>query len=427
MGLISIIPIILAFFSMGYMFTEKGRGFQKQYMDSLEEMSGEAVDYVRGIPVVKTFGQSIFSFKRFYNSIIKYRDQVAKYTMSSRIPMTFYNVIMQSTPFFLIILAIFLINRGEVISLVLTNLIFFVIIAGNFTLTFMKSAYLSQAKNKAISSVDRLEDQFSYKKLDFGNKSNFSKHDIEFKNVSFSYGDNGKKILDNISFKIKEGETFALVGQSGGGKTTIARLVPRFWDVDEGEVLIGGVNIKEYTKETLMDNVSFVFQNTKLFKTSIRENIIFGRGNISTVDLDKAIDASQSRSIIDSLPNGVETIIGSKGTYLSGGEQQRIALARGILKDAPIVILDEATAFADPENEELIQKALKELRVGKTTLMIAHRLSSVVDVDKILFIKEGKIVEEGSHEELLGRGGLYKDMWDEYQKSISWKIGGSHE
>jgi ATP-binding cassette subfamily B protein len=254
------------------------------------------------------------------------------------------------------------------------------------------------------------------------NEKYIKDHSIEFKDVVFSYEGADKRAVDNISFKLNEGETVALVGASGGGKTTIARLAARFWDVDEGEILVGGINVKKIPKEKLMDNISFVFQNTKLFKGPLRENIVFGKKNAGQEEIEKAIDFSQSREIINDLSDGLDTVIGTKGTYLSGGEQQRIALARAFVKNAPIVLLDEATAFADPENEHLIQKALKELSRGKTTLMIAHRLTSVRNVDRILVIESGKIAEEGTHEDLLKKGGLYKTMWDEYQKSIEWKI-----
>jgi ATP-binding cassette subfamily B protein len=254
------------------------------------------------------------------------------------------------------------------------------------------------------------------------NPKKIIKKSLEFKDVVFSYDGANKRAIDKISFKLNEGETMALVGPSGGGKTTIARLAARFWDVDEGEVLVGGVNVKDISKEELMNNISFVFQNTNLFKGTLKENVTFGKQGISDYTINKAIDASQSREIIDNLKDGLDTVIGSKGTYLSGGEQQRIALARAMVKNAPIVLLDEATAFADPENEHLIQKALHKLSQNKTSLMIAHRLTTVRDVDKILVIDDGKIVEQGSHEELMKNKGLYRTMWDEYQKTIEWKI-----
>ncbi|QOR36834.1 ABC transporter ATP-binding protein [Clostridium sp. 'deep sea'] len=423
MGLASLIPIILGFITMRFMVNTKGKNFQKAYYDSLEEMSSESVEYIRGIPVVKTFGQTIFSFKRFYNSIIKYKEMVYAYTVLWQKPMSFYTIILQSTAFFLVPMAIFLVGRGDNLPLVLADFVFYLLIAPIFTTLLMKSMHFRQKTLIAEQAIDRLDNLLAYPSMSYINNSKKIKdYSLEFKDVVFSYEGSDKPAINKISFKLNEGQTIALVGASGGGKTTIARLATRFWDVDQGEVLLGGVNVKDISKKELMDNISFVFQSTKLFKGSLRDNIIFGKENASEEQINKAIDFSQSRNIVDALPDGLNTIIGSKGTYLSGGEQQRIALARAIVKNAPIVLLDEATAFTDPENEHLIQKALKELSRGKTTLMIAHRLTSVQNVDKILVINNGKIAEAGTHEELLSKGGIYKKMWHEYQKSVDWKI-----
>ncbi|GAU75840.1 ABC transporter ATP-binding protein [Fusibacter sp. 3D3] len=423
MGLVSLIPIALGFMTMRFMMSEEGQKFQKNYYDSLEEMSSESVEYIRGIPVVKTFGQTIFSFKRFYNSIIRYKEMVHAYTVLWRKPMSFFTTVMQSAAFFLIPMAVFLVGRGDQLSLVLTDFVFYILISPIFTTLLMKSMHFQQNIMIAEQAIDRLDHLLEYKNMSYSEPSSRIKnYDLEFKEVAFSYEGSDKRAIDKISFKLNAGETIALVGASGGGKTTIARLAARFWDVDEGEVLIGGVNVKAIPKKVLMETVSLVFQNTKLFKGSLRENIVFGKENASKSDIDNAINFSQSKEIIENLSEGLNTIIGSKGTYLSGGEQQRIALARAMVKNAPIVILDEATAFADPENEHLIQKALKALSRGKTTLMIAHRLTSVQNVDRILVIENGRIVEEGSHTFLIDKGGLYKSMWDEYQKTVDWKI-----
>ncbi len=423
MGIASLVPIALGFITMRFMMSAEGKNFQKMYYDSLEEMSSESVEYIRGIPVVKTFGQSIFSFKRFYDSIINYKEMVHAYTLLWQKPMSFYSTIMQSAAFFLIPMAIFLVGRGENLALVIADFVFYILISPIFTMLLMKSMHFQQNTMIAEQAIDRLDHLLDYPAMsNIENKKNIKNHSLEFKNVSFSYAGSDKPAVEKISFKLNKGETIALVGASGGGKTTIARLAARFWDVDEGEVLVGGINVKEIPKKELMNSISLVFQNTKLFKDSLKENIIFGKENVTKEELDKAIDFSQSREIIESFSAGIDTVIGSKGTYLSGGEQQRIAIARAIVKNAPIVLLDEATAFADPENEHLIQKALKELSRGKTTLMIAHRLTTVQNVDRILVIQEGKIAEEGSHKELLKLGGIYKAMWEEYQKSVDWKI-----
>ena len=424
MGLASLVPIILGFITMRFMTSTKGKQFQKNYFDSLEEMSSESVEYVRGIPVVKTFGQSIFSFKRFYNSIIRYKEMVHAYTLLWRKPMSFYTIIMQSAAFFLIPMAIFLVGNGENLALVLADFIFYILISPIFTMLLMKSMHFQQNSMIAEQAIDRLDNLLNYPAMSYSkNPRTIKSHSLEFKNVAFSYEGAGKRAVDGISFKLNEGETIALVGASGGGKTTIARLAARFWDVNEGEVLVGGINVKDISKKELMDNISFVFQSTKLFKGTLKENIVFGKKDVTETDIHNAVDSSQSREIIEGLQDGLDTVIGSKGTYLSGGEQQRIALARAFVKNAPIVLLDEATAFADPENEHLIQKALKELSRGKTTLMIAHRLTSVRNVDRILVIENGQIAEEGTHEALMSKRGLYKTMWDEYQQSVAWKIG----
>jgi len=423
MGLCSLVPIILGFATMSFMMTEKGREFQKQYMDSLEEMSSQSVEYIRGIPVVKTFGQTIFSFKRFHDSIMGYKDMVYAYTLIWRRPMSFYTVIMESAAFFLVPLSILLIGRGGEPYLILADFIFYLLIAPTFTQVLMRSMHFRQNALIADQALDRIDRLVNAPAMDFPSPACGTKEaSIEFRNVKFYYEGANTPAIDGIDFTVREGEVVALVGPSGGGKTTIARLAARFWDVSEGEVLIGGKGIKDYSKEELMDKVSFVFQSTRLFKGTLRENIVFGKEGVRGDSLDKAIEYSQSREIISSHREGLETVIGSKGTYLSGGEQQRIALARAIVKDAPIVLLDEATAFADPENEHLIQKGLKELSRGKTTLMIAHRLTTVQKADRILVLDKGRIAQQGTHDELIAQGGLYMDLWNEYQKSTTWKI-----
>jgi ATP-binding cassette subfamily B protein len=429
MGLATLVPIALGFFSMSFMMTNKGKAFQQQYYDALEEMSAESVEYVRGIPVVKTFGQSIHAFRRFYNSITRYKEMVYKYTLLWQKPMSFYTVIMQSAVFFLIPTAILLIGRGAQPGQVIVDFVFYVMIAPIFSMLLMKSMHFQQNVMIAKQAIDRLEGLLDYPEMAMAEDTLGVEeanpalgNSIEFRNVAFSYEGAQKPAVNRVSFKVEPGETVALVGASGGGKTTLARLAARFWDVDEGEVLVGDMNVKEIPKEDLMNHIAFVFQNTKLFKTSLRENIHFGRGDIDRNRIDKAIDLSQSREIIQQFPRGMDEVIGTKGVYLSGGERQRISIARAMVKDAPIVLLDEATAFADPENEHLIQNALQALSHGKTTLMIAHRLTSVQHLDRIIVVDQGEVKEQGNHQELLAKGGLYKSMWDEYQQSVAWKL-----
>lgn len=423
MGIASLIPILFGFFLMQFMTNTKGKNFQKNYYDSLEEMSAESVEYIRGIPVVKTFGQTIFSFKRFYRSIVRYKEMVIAFTLLWQKPMSLFTVVMESTAFFLVPTSIFLIGRGENLSLVLADFVFYLLISPIFTSLLMKSMHFQHNVMAAEQAIDRLDNLLNFPRMHYKETSQRIKdHSIIGKNVGFSYEGSTTKTLDTINFSIQEGETIALIGPSGGGKTTIARLIARFWDTDEGEITIGGVNVKNITKEELMNTVSFVFQTTQLMKGSLRYNLCFDRADVSDEEIHQALIDSQSLEIIEKLPDGIESIIGTQGTYLSGGEQQRIALARAMIKNAPIVLLDEATAFADPENEHLIQKALKKLSQGKTTVMIAHRLTTVQDADKILVIDKGKIVEQGNHVSLMKSKGIYKKMWDEYQSTIDWKI-----
>lgn len=424
LGLACIVPVVIAMLTMGYMMGTKGRQFMNSYMTSLEEMNAEAVEYVRGIPVVKVFQQTIYSFKNFYQSIMNYNKMVSGYTMAWEKPMSFYIVIINGFVFFLAPIAILLIDNGGNYAEVLLNFFLFVLITPVFSQNIMKSLYLNQALGLAGEAINRLENLLDYELFeDPSFPKSVQGFDIRFKDVSFTYPGGDRKAVDNVSFFIPQGKSVALVGASGGGKTTIARLVPRFWEADEGEVLIGSTHVKDIASQDLMKHISFVFQNTKLFKATLLENIKYGNPDSSMEEVQRAIEAAQCRDIIDKQPFGLETKIGVEGTYLSGGEQQRIVLARAILKNAPIVLLDEATSFADPENEYLIQQALKELTRGKTVLTIAHRLSNITGADLILVIDKGRIVEQGTHTELIGAQGVYSRMWSEYQQSVNWTIG----
>jgi ABC superfamily ATP binding cassette transporter, ABC/membrane protein len=423
LGAAAMIPLVGAIGIMGYMMNPKNNQFQRLYLDAQEKMGAEAVEYVRGIPVVKVFQQTVFSFKRFYDSIISYRDLVIKCTLVWHTPMSFYILAINAFAFVLVPTAIILIGHGGDTTTIVANVILYVVIAPLIASNVMKAMYLSQDLFMANEAVERLEQLTHIAPLSqHDDPKRAEAYDIRFNNVSFRYEGAEKDAVSHINLTIPEGKTVALVGASGSGKTTIARLIPRFWDVRYGSVTIGGVDVRDMRKDELMRNVSFVFQNTRLFKTSLIENLRYGNPDATTEQINRAIDLSQSREIIDRLPQGLDTVIGAEGTYLSGGEQQRIVLARAILKDAPIVVLDEATAFADPENEQLIRKALAHLTQGKTVLMIAHRLTTVQDADSIVVVNDGEIVEQGTHEELLSEEKYYHRMWNEYQQSVSWKL-----
>ncbi|MBO1363754.1 ABC transporter ATP-binding protein [Prevotella sp. A2931] len=423
LGIAAMVPIVCAFGIMGYMMSPKSNHFQRMYLDAQEKMSAEAVEYVRGIPVVKVFQQTVFSFKRFHDSIINYRDLVIKYTLSWRTPMSAYTVAINAFAFLLVPTGIIMIGHGGETTVIVADMVLYVLIAPVISANVMKAMHLSQNLFLANEAVDRLEQLTATPPLpESSNPEKAAAFDISLRNVSFRYEAAERDAVSHIDLDIPQGKTVALVGSSGSGKTTIARLVPRFWDVREGSLKIGGIDVRNMDKATLMRNVSFVFQNTRLFKTSILENIRYGSPDATMEQVNRAVDLSQSREIIERLPQGLNTVIGAEGTYLSGGEQQRIVLARAILKDAPIVVLDEATAFADPENEHLIRQAFAHLTRGKTVLMIAHRLTTVQDADNIVVVDNGRIAEQGTHQQLMEQAALYYKMWNEYQKAVAWKL-----
>ncbi|MDR0412209.1 MAG: ABC transporter ATP-binding protein/permease [Dysgonamonadaceae bacterium] len=418
-----LVPVIIGIAFMSFAMGENGRQFMRDYMNSLEEMNTEAVEYVRGIPVVKVFQQTIFSFKNFHRSIMNYNRLVLQYTLMWEKPMSAYTVFINSFVFFLAPVAILLTGYTGNYAAVLLDFFLFVLITPVFSGCVMKSMYLFQAMDLAGQAVDRIESLTAYKPLTIPVKPQpMNGYDIRFQNVSFTYPGMTKKALDDVTFHVTQGETVALVGASGSGKTTVARLVARFWEASEGQVCTGGVDVNEINPDELMQSVSFVFQNTRLFKTTLLENIRYGNPGATQEEVENAVDAAQCRDIVNRQPLGLNARIGAEGTYLSGGEQQRILLARALLKNAPIVILDEATAFADPESEHLIYKAFSTLSEGKTTLMIAHRLTSVTGADRILVLDNGRIAESGTHEELLNQNGMYLKMWNEYQQSVQWTL-----
>ena len=423
LGIAAMVPIVCAFGIMGYMMNPKNNDFLRIYLDAQEKMSAEAVEYVRGIPVVKVFQQTVFSFKRFHDSIINYRDLVIRYTLLWRMPMSAYTIAINAFAFLLVPTGIILIGHGGETAIIVSDMVLYVLIAPIIAANVMKAMHLSQNLFLANEAVDRLEKLTATPPLSESSEpEKAAAFDVSLRNVSFRYEAAERDAVSHIDLNIPQGKTVALVGASGSGKTTIARLIPRFWDVREGSLKIGGVDVRHMDKATLMRNVSFVFQNTRLFKTSILENIRYGNPDATIEQVNRAVDLSQSREIIERLPQGLNTMIGAEGTYLSGGEQQRIVLARAILKDAPIVVLDEATAFADPENEHLIRQAFAHLTCGKTVLMIAHRLTTVQDADNIVVVDNGRIAEQGTHQQLMEQATLYYKMWNEYQKSVEWKL-----
>ncbi len=403
LGLVSAIPILIGLLLMSFMMTKKAKVNRDEYFLGLSNLSSEAVEYVRGIPVVKTFAQSVESFDRLYSLIINMKNTVMEMTMSYKNKMALFEATSASTAFFLVPAAILFISSGGDMRIVLGNSVIYLLIGPAFGVFIMRSATINQYMYFAELALNKIDEILDYEELSYGEKYG-DDSGLEFRNVEFSYA--GDKVIDGISFNVKKGETVALVGTSGAGKTTIARLAARFWDVDSGEVLIGGINVKNYDQAALMRKIAFVFQRSDLFKMSIKENLLLGNPHADHAQIDEALVKSGAKEIIENLENGLDTVYGSKGTYFSGGETQRIAIARALLKDAELVILDEATAFADPENEHIIQASFKELAKDKTTLMIAHRLTTVADADRILVIDNGKIAESGRHDELLAQGGV---------------------
>ena len=423
LGLLSLIPAGFAFLCMGTMMGQQMKDKMTEYQNALEKMSSEAVEYVRGIPVVKTFGQSVFSFKRFQKSIKKYEKWTIAYTKELRIPMMFFTTLINAV-FAVLIAAAFLFTRGGGDSTFLLNLLFYIIITPILTVTLSKMMYAGENEMLVEDSLARIESIFAKQPLKEAENGKTPKDaSILLKDVSFRYENAGKDALHQINMEIKEGEHVALVGPSGGGKTTLANLVARFFDATEGSIAIGGVDVKEIPSRKLMDMVSFVFQDSKLLKMSVLENVRMGKKDATREEVLEALKNAQCEDIIEKLPDGIDTVIGTKGTYVSGGEAQRLSIARAMLKDAPILILDEATAFADPDNEAKVQAAFSKLSKGKTVIMIAHRLSSVADADRIFVLKDGTVKEQGTHDALCAANGLYAHMWEEYNKSVNWKVG----
>ena len=422
LGLLSLVPVFLAFLIMMAMTGKSMQQKMKEYQDALDDMSNEAVEYVRGIPVVKTFGQTIFSFRKFKDSIDRYQKWVIAYTKQLRGPMMFYTAAVNGVFAFLIAGAL-LFTRDGVTAEFLLNLIFYIIITPIISVTLTRIMFQSENAMIVDDALRRIDSVLNLEPLQETSRPRTPKDgSVELENIWFRY-DEEKDVLKGISLTIPTGRTVAFVGPSGGGKTTLANLIARFFDPQKGTVKIGGVNVKEITKEELMNTVSFVFQNSRLIKASILDNVRMGKPEATREEVMRALEMAQCSDIIEKLPDGIDTVIGTGGIYLSGGEQQRIAIARVMLKNTPVIIMDEATAFADPDNEVRVQEAFSNLARGKTVIMIAHRLSTITNVDKIFVVKDGQIAEEGTSEQLLEQGGLFSKMWKNYQTSVQWKVG----
>ena len=424
LGLISLIPAVIAFVLMGtLMMGPKMAADMKEYQNALESMSAEAVEYVRGIPVVKTFGQTVFTFKRFKAAIDEYEKWTLGYTRNMMAPMVGFTTAANGI-FAALIIAAFAFTGQGVTNEFILNLFFYVIITSVLTVTLMKIAYAGESQmivNDALGRVHELLDAAPL--AESGKDSAPADPSISLENVVFSYGDSGNNAIDGIDLSVRAWEHIALVGPSGGGKTTLASLIARFWDVKGGSVKIGGADVRDIPSDRLMEYVSYVFQDSRLLKMSIMDNVRMGRPGASDEEVMQALKDAQCMDIIEKFPDGANTMIGSKGIYVSGGECQRLSIARAFLKNAPILILDEATAFADPDNERLVQQAFEKLSKDKTVIMIAHRLSTVTNADRIYVLSDGKIAESGKHSELIAQNGIYSRMWNEYNRSVTWQVG----
>ncbi len=421
LGLLSLVPVALGFVIMSAMTGRRMADKMRQYGNALESMSNEAVEYVRGIPVVKTFGQSVFSFKKFKATIDEYEKWVIAYTKELRMPMMLYTAAINGVFAFLIVGGL-LFTRNGVTSEFLLNLLFYIIITPVISLTLTRIMYMSENELVVADALARVDSVLDAEPVPENDHPRHPKDaSVSLKDVHFSY-DGKTDVIKGVSLKIQPGQMVAFVGPSGGGKSTLANLICRFFDVQSGSVRVGGADVRDIPKEELMDTISFVFQNSRLLKGSILDNVRLGRAQATEAEVLAALKAAQCMDIVEKFPEGIHTVIGTKGVYLSGGEQQRIAIARAMLKNAPILLLDEATAFADPDNEARVQAAFAQLAKGKTVIMIAHRLSTVANADCIYVVQDGQIAESGTKDELCAQNGLFARMWQDYQASVQWKV-----
>ncbi len=427
MGAACLLAAVISIVAMFTMMGGKNAKLMAEYQAAQDVMSKAGTEYVRGIPVVKVFQQTVYSFRAFRQAIENYSTKAERYTDGvCRTPQSVNLTFTEGAFVFLVPVALLLapgaLSSGNFAGFV-TNFAFYAVFSAIISTALARIMFAASGSMMAKTALGRIDQVMSAPTLEITNNPQLPKdNSVEFRDVSFTYDGSELPALDHVSFKVKPGETVALVGPSGGGKTTAASLIPRFWDVSSGAVLVGGVDVRQTDPHALMDQVAFVFQNNRLFKASILENVRAAKPDASREEVLAALSAAQCDDIIAKLPQGIDTQIGTEGTYLSGGEQQRVALARAILKDAPIVVLDEATAFADPENEALIQKAFATLTQGRTVIMIAHRLSTVIGADRIIVLDSGKVVEQGTHEKLVKADGLYSRMWTDYNQAVQWRI-----
>ena len=430
LGLGSLVPVVLSYvIQMSAFGNEASKVFIEKYQTSLEDMNNAAVEYVRGIPVIKAFNQTIFSFRKFHETIVNYGRFVKDYTMAFETHMELFMTVIHHVYLFLLPVIILLAGGAEDYGAFALAAVFYLVFSVSLSMPFTKLMYVSQIGRQIADGIERMDSVLDTPPLpETSSPKTTDRYSVSFENLRFTYNDENEAVaLKNVSFTAEQGKVTALVGPSGSGKSTLAHLIPRFYDAAEGAVKIGGVDIRDMSSDYLMSIVSFVFQDVFLFKQSVMDNIRIGRKDAGREEVIAAAKAAQCHEFVEKLPRGYDTVIGTKNVHLSGGERQRLVIARAILKDAPVLVLDEATAFADPENEQKIRRAFEELMKNKTVIIIAHRLSTVRGADKIVVIDKGAVAEEGRHDELVAGGGRYHRMWEQYTGALNWSLAGKKE
>lgn len=424
LGVACLVPVAISLACMFYMMGGRGMGFMQRYMGSLVKMNKTGTEYVRGIPVIKVFQQTVHSFRAFREAIEEFTELAQDYAVKwCQNPQSLSLTAVNGVAIFLVPAAVLLLPGEADLARFAANFAFYAIFSAVVPTAMTRVMFISDAVQTSTDALNRVTEALSAPVAQAPAAPKVpADNSIRFEDVSFTYEGAEAPALEHVSFEVPAGATVALVGPSGGGKSTAASLVPRFWDADAGRVLVGGVDVREADPADLMGRIAFVFQANRLFSQSVLENVRAARPDATREEALAALEAAQCADILAKLPDGVDTVYGAAGAHLSGGEVQRLMLARAILKDAPIVVLDEATAFADPENEALIQRALARLSRGRTTLMVAHRLSTVRSADRIVVLDRGRVAEQGTHDELLAAGGLYARMWADYERAVSWRI-----